>query len=197
MKLETIDLLPSVGEGGRRASGGRLRGSAKRQASGGRHARARVSPSRPRSARMAWSTAWGSPKILLVWEAQDAEAAGREPGVARRVMVRVVQRAVGLDDEAVFEADEIEDVGPRGAWRRNFRASRRRSRSRRQRRCSLAVGSRRIWRAKARVAGRGRGTVVRRAWCFPLIRASPPFSRAGRRKEIGHLLPRGEKGKEE
>jgi hypothetical protein len=51
---------------------------------------------------------------LFVRETEDAEALGGEPGTAGDVMFRVVEGAVGLHDQAVMQADEVNDV--RADW---------------------------------------------------------------------------------
>jgi hypothetical protein len=48
---------------------------------------------------------------LMVREAQHAEALADEPGVAQRILLRIVEWAVRLDDEPVTQAEEIHDLG--------------------------------------------------------------------------------------
>jgi hypothetical protein len=59
-------------------------------------------------------------------------------------------RTIGLDDQPAFETDEIDDVFPIGACRRNFRWDNRRPHNNRQSLASASVDSARIERAKPR-----------------------------------------------
>jgi hypothetical protein len=49
-----------------------------------------------------------------VAEAKDAEALAREPSVPMGVCKGVMERAIGFDDQATPEADEVNDIRPNG-----------------------------------------------------------------------------------
>jgi hypothetical protein len=52
------------------------------------------------------------PTDLAVAEPEHAKALGRWPRVSARVVVRIVKRPVGLDDQPMPETHEIDHVGP-------------------------------------------------------------------------------------
>jgi hypothetical protein len=101
------------------------------------------------------------PDHLMIPEAKDALAIAFEPARADRIDVGIVLPAVQFDYKPSFDAQEINDIVPIVACRRNFAPSNCRSRSADHSRFSTSVASCRnrlawalIWRRTGRMLAR-------------------------------------------